>query len=50
MQFINDLFSDNIFPSISVYSDSSSIDSNTGLAALVVNTIIQHGDRLLLEK
>ena len=37
----NNLFSDNLFPSISGYSDSSSINLNTGLATSVSDIIIQ---------
>ena len=37
---INDLFSDNLFPSISGCSDSGSVNLNTGLAASVIDTII----------
>ena len=38
----NDLFSENICPSISECSDSRSVNLNTGLAASVTDTIIQH--------
>ena len=47
---INDLFSDNLFPSISRCSDSRSINLNTRLAASVVDTIIQHEDNLVARK
>ena len=43
----NYLFSDNLFSSISGCSYSGSINLNTGLAALVIDTIIQHEDRLI---
>ena len=39
---INDIFSDSIFPSISGYSDSSSINLNTGFVVSVTDTIINH--------
>ena len=41
------LFSDNIFPSISGCGDFGSINLNTGLAASDIDTIIQHEDRLV---
>ena len=43
----NDLFSENICPSISECSDSRSVNLNTGLAASATNTIIQHEDWLI---
>ena len=43
----NYLFSDNLFSSISGCSYSGSINLNTRLAALVIDTIIQHEDRLI---
>ena len=43
----NDLFSDNLFPSISRCSDSGSINLNTGLASSITYNIVKHEDRLI---
>ena len=43
----NDLFSGNLFPSISRCSDSGNINFNTGLATSITYNIVQHEDRLV---
>ena len=43
----NDLFSDDLFPSINECSDSGSINLNTGLYTSVTDTIVQYEDRLV---